>query len=322
MRSSLSIMAASVEPDLLDLPWNVALEEWPRDLIAALPRGISRHTVRFVRLSGRIIAIKEISELVAVREYELLRTLKRLGAPSVEPVAVVSKRTDAEGNALNACLITEHLPFSLPYRAIFGQQHRRATIAQLIDGLAVLLVRLHLLGFFWGDVSLSNTLFRRDAGTFAAYLVDAETGELYSPITQRKREYDIDVARTNIIGELMDLQAGGVLPEDFDTIGVGDTFSDRYFELWEEITAQVAIGPDEKWKVTERVRRLNDLGFDVDEIAIDSGPDEDRLLIQPKIVEAGHYSRKVWRLTGLDVEENQARRILNDIDEYAALHNK
>ncbi|MDK6629815.1 DUF4032 domain-containing protein, partial [Actinotignum timonense] len=118
------------------------------------------------------------------------------------------------------------------------------------------------------------------------------------------------------------LQAGGVLPEDFDTIGVGDTFSDRYFELWEEITAQVAIGPDEKWKVTERVRRLNDLGFDVDEIAIDSGPDEDRLLIQPKIVEAGHYSRKVWRLTGLDVEENQARRILNDIDEYAALHNK
>ncbi|MDK6630391.1 lipopolysaccharide kinase InaA family protein, partial [Actinotignum timonense] len=229
MRSSLSIMAASVEPDLLDLPWNVALEEWPRDLIAALPRGISRHTVRFVRLSGRIIAIKEISELVAVREYELLRTLKRLGAPSVEPVAVVSKRTDAEGNALNACLITEHLPFSLPYRAIFGQQHRRATIAQLIDGLAVLLVRLHLLGFFWGDVSLSNTLFRRDAGTFAAYLVDAETGELYSPITQRKREYDIDVARTNIIGELMDLQAGGVLPEDFDTIGVGDTFSDRYF---------------------------------------------------------------------------------------------
>ncbi|MDK6763610.1 hypothetical protein QP337_29110, partial [Escherichia coli] len=77
-----------------------------------------------------------------------------------------------------ACLITEHLPFSLPYRAIFGQQHRRATIAQLIDGLAVLLVRLHLLGFFWGDVSLSNTLFRRDAGTFAAYLVDAETGEL------------------------------------------------------------------------------------------------------------------------------------------------
>ncbi|MDV2437848.1 DUF4032 domain-containing protein [Actinotignum sanguinis] len=322
MRSSLSIMAASVEPDLLDLPWNVALEEWPRDLIAALPRGISRHTVRFVRLSGRIIAIKEISELVAVREYELLRTLKRLGAPSVEPVAVVSKRTNAEGNALNACLITEHLPFSLPYRAIFGQQHRRATIAQLIDGLAVLLVRLHLLGFFWGDVSLSNTLFRRDAGTFAAYLVDAETGELYSPITQRKREYDIDVARTNIIGELMDLQAGGVLPEDFDTIGVGDTFADRYFELWEEITAQVAIGPDEKWKVTERVRRLNDLGFDVDEIAINSGPDEDRLLIQPKIVEAGHYSRKVWRLTGLDVEENQARRILNDIDEYAALHNK
>ena len=37
----------------------------------------------------------------------------------------------------------------------------------------MLLVRLHLVGFYWGDVSLSNTLFRRDADAYAAYVVDA-----------------------------------------------------------------------------------------------------------------------------------------------------
>ena len=69
----------------------------------------------------------------------------------------------------------------------------------------MLLVRLHLAGFFWGDVSLSNTLFRRDAGAFAAYLVDAETGELHDRLSDGQREHDLDIARVNIAGELMDL---------------------------------------------------------------------------------------------------------------------
>ena len=76
-------------------------------------------------------------------------------------------------------LVTKHLQFSLPYRALFSQYLQPDTTRRLIDALAVLLVRLHLTGFYWGDVSLSNTLFRRDAETFAAYLVDAETGDLH-----------------------------------------------------------------------------------------------------------------------------------------------
>ena len=40
--------------------------------------------------------------------------------------------------------------------------------------------------------------------------------------------------------------------------------------------------------------------------------------IQPKVVDAGHHSRRLLRLTGLDVEENQARRLLNDLDSYRA----
>ena len=159
-------------------PGPLPLEDWPADRLAALPRGISRHTVRFVRVSGRVLAIKEIKVDLARREYDMLRNLERLDLPCVEPFAVVSGRQTAEGLPLDACLLTRHLQFSLPYRALYSQTLRPDTAPRLIDALAVLLVRLHLAGFWWGDVSLSNTLFRRDAGAFAAYLVDAETGEL------------------------------------------------------------------------------------------------------------------------------------------------
>ena len=96
------------------------------------------------------------------------------------------------------------MKFSLPYRALFARNLRPDTAERLIDALAVLLVRLHLAGFYWGDVSLSNVLFLRDADAFSAFLVDAETGDLQAQLTDGQREYDIDLARTNIIGELMD----------------------------------------------------------------------------------------------------------------------
>ena len=159
-RQRLQITAATPDPALLDLPWHIPLEEWPAETLAALPRGISRHIVRFARLSGRVIAIKEIGETVAYREYELLRQLRRLDVPSVEPVGVITGRRSPEGEPLEAVLITQHLTFSLPYRALFSQSLRPDTATRLIDALAVLLVRLHLAGFYWGDVSLSNTLFR------------------------------------------------------------------------------------------------------------------------------------------------------------------
>lgn len=318
MQQALHIMAARVDPALLDLPWDIPLEEWPESIVAALPRGISRHIVRFVNLGDRIIAVKEIGETVAYHEYEMLRDLVRLDAPSVEPVAVITGRSNAAGEPLNAVLVTSHLAYSLPYRAVFGQHQRPETVRRLIDALTVLMVRLHLLGFFWGDVSLSNTLFRRDAGAFAAYLVDAETGELYDYITDGKRNYDIDVARTNIIGELMDLQAGGILPEEYDVIEVGNSFAARYEELWTELTKQTSFAADEKWKVAERIERLNELGFDVGELAMTTDLDGTRLVIQPKVVDAGHFSRQIMRLTGMDVEEDQARRMMNDIEQYRA----
>lgn len=323
MAQAINIKSMSVDPALLDLPWNIPLEQWPPEVLAALPRGISRHIVRFVNLNSHVIAVKEISSFVADREYEMLRDLLRLGAPCVRPIAVITGRTDANGEELNSVLITEHLSYSLPYRALFSQYMRPETATRLIDALAVLLVRLHLLGFFWGDVSLSNTLFRRDAGAFAAYLVDAETGELHPEgLTSGKRMYDIELARTNIIGELMDLQAGGLLEEDVDTIGVGDRIVSRYLELWDVLTGEESFSMSERWRVANRIERLNSLGFDVGELSMTTDLDGTHLSIQPKVVDAGHYRRQIMRLTGLDVQEGQGRRMLNDLEAYRSLWNR
>lgn len=319
MPSRLQITSATLDPALLDLPWTTPLEEWPESVLVALPRGISRHIVRFARISDQVVAIKEISAEVAFREYEMLRSLTRIGVPSVLPVAVITGRHASDGEELNAALITQHLAYSLPYRALFSQDMRPETATRLIDALAVLLVRLHLTGFYWGDVSLSNTLFRRDAGAFAAYLVDAETGELHETLTVGQRTYDVDLARTNVIGELMDLQAGGIIAEDEDTIEVGNRIAHRYEELWDEVTGEETIEPGERWRVSARVNRLNDLGFEVDELQISTTEDGTRVRIRPKVVDAGHFHRQIMRLTGLDVGENQARRMLNDLDQFRAM---
>jgi hypothetical protein len=317
MTQALDITAATVDPALLDLPWHLPLEEWPEENIASLPKGLSRHTVRFAHLSGHVIAIKETLPDLAKREYEMLKELQKLDVPCVEPFANIKNRRDNDGNGLPAVLITRHLRFSLPYRAMWSQGLRVETATRLVDALAVLLVRLHLAGFFWGDVSLSNTLFRRDAGAFAAYLVDAETGQLYeSGLSNGQRENDLEIARVNIAGELMDLVASGRAGEGVDPNATSERIVNKYRELWKELTAAEVFDKDERWRINQRVERLNALGFDIEELMIKADETGNSLKIQPKVVDAGHHTRRLIRLTGLDVQENQSRKLLNDLDAF------
>ena len=315
---ALKITAASSNPKMFTLPWEKPLATWPDELLANLPRGISRHVVRFVHVGDSVYAMKEITRNVAEREYELLRRLEKLELPTVEPIAVVTGRHTREGEPLEAILVTRHLKFSLPYRALFARNLCPDTAERLIDALAVLMVRLHLAGFYWGDVSLSNVLFLRDADAFSAFLVDAETGDLHVRLTEGQREYDIDLARTNIIGELMDLSSGALLPSDVDEVEVGNRLVERYHSLWSALTDVDSFSPDEMWKIEKRVNKLNGLGFDVDELEMNTTPDGNRVLVRPRVVDAGYASRKLLRLTGLDVQENQAKRLLNDLDAYRA----
>ena len=316
--SVLRITATSSNPKMFLLPWSRPLSRWPGDVLVRLPRGISRHVVRFVRVGDEVYAMKEITREVAEHEYELLRSLQKLELPTVTPIAVVTGRHTGDGSPLESILVTRHLKFSLPYRALFARNLRPDTAERLIDALAVLLVRLHLAGFYWGDVSLSNVLFLRDADSFVAFLVDAETGDLHANLTDGQREYDIDLARTNIIGELMDLDSGNLLPRDVDEVAVGNRLVERYHSLWSALTDVESFSPKKMWKIEQRVNNLNKLGFDVDELEMKTSEDGNRVFVRPRVVDAGYASRKLLRLTGLDVQENQARRLLNDLDAYRA----
>jgi hypothetical protein len=314
-----SIQTAFPDPVLLELPWELPLEQWPEDVLAAYPRGLSRHVVRFAHAGPKVVAIKETTPHYAQHEYGILRRLNRMGIPSVVPDSVVTGRFTPDGEELPAALVTDHLAFSLPYRALFSAGPSATTVELLVDALASLIVQLHLSGFYWGDVSLSNTLFRRDAGAFAAYLVDAETGELHPKLTRGQREYDIELARTNVAGEIMDLLAGAAeegheLSDPVDPFDVSDRLVASYTTLWRELTVEESFSMDERWRVVERVRRLNQLGFDVEEASLET--DDGKIRLRPQVVEPGHHTRRLQRLTGLSAHENQARRLLTDIAQF------
>jgi Domain of unknown function (DUF4032)/Lipopolysaccharide kinase (Kdo/WaaP) family len=306
------LVAPAGRPTFLDLPWETPLAEWESPRLVNLIRGISRHVVRFVDYEGSLFALKELPERPARREYALLRRLARQGLPVVEAVGLVTAR---DGD-LDAILVTRHLDYSLPYRALFAGHAIPDLRTHLMNAFAELLARLHLAGFFWGDCSLSNALFRRDAGALSAYLVDAETGEWQPELTEGQRRYDLDIARVNVVGELLDVHAEVGLPEDVDPDRTGDEVVKRYEALWSELTREETFGADERFRLTERLERLNDLGFDVDEIRLEAAPEGYKLVLDPHVVEPGHHRHRLLRLTGLDAQENQARRMLNDIARF------
>jgi Domain of unknown function (DUF4032)/Lipopolysaccharide kinase (Kdo/WaaP) family len=301
----------------LDLPWSIPLEEWPSERLVEAARGLGRHVVRFVDCGGTLYALKELPSPLAEREYRLLREMATEGVPAVEGVGVVRERLPAgSGPELEDVVITRYLEFALPLRLVIARRPLPDLLDRLLDAFVELLVRLHLAGFFWGDCSLSNTLFRRDAGALAASLVDAETCERHPQLTAGQRIYDLDIATENVYGELLDLEAelgddGGRDPDV-----VIEEIRNRYERLWAELTAEETFAPGERHRLEERLRRLNELGFDVEEIELVASDEGYRLRLEPSVVEPGHHRRRLLRLTGLVAQENQARRLLNDVTSY------
>ena len=304
------------------LPWNQPLEEWPEDPALAEKRGISRHVVRLIRVTdepdSEIYAVKETVSEFANREYAALRELRRLQAPSVDPIAVVEGRKDINGEELPCVLATRFLPYSLPYRVVLSGALSPHDILNMANALALLLVRLHLLGFWWGDCSLSNTLFRRDAEGFAAYLVDAETGEFQKTLSDGQREHDLDIAHFNVAAELEDLALSGVLYPGMDPVRASDTVMKRYRRLWAALRDPQSLDPTDRRAVERAMRQLHDLGFAVEEVSIAIDGENKVLKFQPKLVAAGYHTNRLRELMGLETEELQAKRILASFDRYRA----
>jgi hypothetical protein len=301
---------------LLSLPWDQPLGDWDPSLLMEVPqRGISRHVVRFVASGGHVFALKEISERLARHEYALLGQFEEEGLPTVSVLGICVDRPDEQ----EAILVTRYLEYSMSYRWLFSSPRAAHSADRLLDTMVELMVRLHLAGVFWGDCSLSNTLFRPDAGALAAYLVDAETVERYPSLSPGQRAYDVDLARERVGAELLDLQFGGLLPDGIDPIEVAEGLPPRYEALWDEVTHEQVFRVDEQqWRIAERLQRLNDLGFDVGEVELITSPEGAKMRVETRVAEPGQHRRELLRLTGLEVQERQARRLLNDIVAFRA----
>ena len=305
---------------LYNLPWHTPLEHWPEDETLAAQRGISRHIVRLVRSTpdpaSEIYAVKETVEEFAVREYEALRELSFRGAPAVAQVAIVTNRYSQNGEELPCAIVTRFLPYSLPYRVILSGQITQHEITNMANALAYLLVRLHLLGFWWGDCSLSNTLFRRDAEGFAAYLVDAETGEFQKKLSDGQREHDLELARFNVAAELEDLKIAGVLFPAMDPIRASESVITRYRKIWKSLSEPQILPAGDRHAVERAMRSLQDIGFAVEEVDIQLAGDKSTVTFIPKLVAPNYHSQRLIELMGLETEELQAKRILASFDRF------
>jgi hypothetical protein len=300
-------------PALVDWPLLDPLAAWSMPSMHSV-MGLHRHVVRMAETDERAYVVKELPDDLALREYRLLRELDECGLPTAEVVGVVTQRPDEQ----DGLLITSHINYSLPYRVLLSGRGLQIPYLgeRLLDALAGLLVRLHLSGFYWGDCSLSNTLFRRDADALAAYVIDVETAEHHAELSDGQRRLDLHIATENVAGDLSDLQVGGLLAEGIDPIETALAIEQSYTDLWAELTVEEEFNVHETFRVDQRLRRLHDLGFDASELELVSTADGTHLKLVPKVVEHGFHAARLRALTGLQTGENQARRLLHDIRRY------
>ncbi|HSO27993.1 MAG TPA: DUF4032 domain-containing protein [Anaerolineales bacterium] len=318
MTYPLNISLRPGHPDFLDLPWDFPLAEWDAhsSLLAEVPRGLSRHTVVFVNYGGILYAIKELPPGVAEKEYDLLMDIDELNLPAVQAVGHVQMRTR---QVLSSALITQYLDHSLPFRWLFMSNTMDTYREHLLDAMAGLLVQLHLAGVYWGDCSLSNTLFRRDIGALRAYLVDAETAEIPgSEFPPEYRFHDLEIMEDNVNADLVEMGITRPLAEGVPITHTGAYIRLRYDRLWEEITREDIIGPGEHFRIQERIRALNQLGFSVGEVELAGTEDGDQLRLRVVVTDRNFHRDQLLSLIGVEAEENQAQKIMNEIHELNA----
>lgn len=305
---------------LVALPWDLPLADWtvPDVPLRDIAVGQSRHLVKFVECDGALWALKELPPRIAVQEYDVLRRLEDLGLPAVRPAGLVLQ---PEFDA--AILVTRYLDGSWQYRRLFLRlppdqpKHR----ARLFDAMAGLLVDLHRNGVFWGDCSLANTLFSRDGQTLQAWLVDAETSEVHPALSAGQRELDLQILVENVAGGMIDLATRLGLPPELhpEFFAEARCIWNRYQRLWDILHAAPVFGFGDRYRVEGTIRRLNELGFAVEEVSLHPvAADPGRLRLTVAVGDRRYHAQHLRGLTGLDVGEGQARILLGDLHAYQA----
>ena len=305
-------------PDFSDLPWGLSLNDWSKDILRMeeVQYGISRHPIKFVNYSGILYVIKELPINIAQKEYVLLSQMNELQLPSVKPVGYATIKRNFSHVSI---LFTRFLETSVPFRSLFISKAAEQFQMHLLDAISGLLVQLHSNGFYWGDCSLSNILFRRDAGALQAYLVDAETAEYHlPPLSPMLRYHDLEIMQENILGELTDLQTSESIEFRYSVQETGPYILQRYRSLWEEITREEVFTRNELYRVQERIRALNLLGFSVKDIELKNEDHGNILKLRIFVSDRNFHRNQFMEITGLYAEERQAQQIMNEINELKA----
>jgi len=302
--------------ELLELDWARSITEWTTPRLVDLPAGISRHAVRFVALERGTFAVKELPRQAGQRDYDVLQDLEARGGPSVRPVGLVIRGGEDPGSERAACLITRYVDYSFSYRELLSGRDFGPRRQQLLDAFALLLAQLHLLGCLWADCSLSNVLYRFDAGTIDTIMVDAETASIYPVLSDGQRRQDLEIMVDNVAGEMMDIAASQGLPIDEADFHMGEDIARRYEGLWAEISAEERIRPQEQFRITQRINRLNELGFEVEEIQVLPHPERDHVHLKTRVADRNYHRNRLRELTGVEAGEDQARQILADLQYF------
>ncbi len=307
-------------PDFLDLPWGSPVSDWSHDRLVEMPTGIHRHPVVFVAYDDAVFVIKELPRRLAYGEYGVLRALEEHTSRTAEPVGLVERVWLDPHEEQAAAVITKYVEHSFPYRHLVSGPGFGPRRNQMLDAVAGLLVELHLAGCYWGDCSLSNLLYRYDAETIEAVMIDAETSELRMSLSNGQRKEDIEIMKLNLAGEMADIAAMTGTEIDYADLDLGEDVAARYESLWDELNHELIIARDETYQIRERVGRLNELGFSVDDVYLD--PVDSGNLVRLSVSVAGRtfHSERLRQLTGIDASENQARVILTDLNYYLAKH--
>jgi hypothetical protein len=305
-------------PDFLDLNWSIPINDWSSDRVVDLPTGVHRHPVRFVAYNQDIYAIKELPLRLARHEYEVLRELEMNAAPTVTPIGIAERRWMEPGREGAGVIITKYVEFSFSYRELVEGGGFGARRNQMLDAFAGLLVELHLAGCFWGDCSLSNVLYRYDAGSIDAIMIDAETVRLHPNLTNGQRQEDLDIMILNVAGGMADIAASQGIDIDEADLALGEDVAGRYQGLWRELTEDVVVPTNERYRIQQRLDRLNDLGFGVDNLELVPVETGERMRLKVKVAGRNFHTNRLRELTRIHASEQQAKQILTDLRYHEA----
>jgi hypothetical protein len=305
-------------PDFVDLDWSRPISEWTSERLVDMPSGIHRHEVVFVAYADGIYAIKELPQDLALHEFDMLRAIEDRTRHTAKAIGYVERPWVEPDREWSGAVITQYVHHAFPYRELLsgiGFGHRRDA---LLDAFAGLLVELHLAGFYWGDCSLSNILYRWDASSIEAVMIDAETSRIYDHISRGQRMEDLVIMEVNVAGEMADIAASGGASIDDADLFLGEDISLRYRSLWKELTTSLVVSAGDHYRIRQQIGRLNDLGFAVDDI--DLIPVDDGMNVKIRVAVGGrqYHSEQLRQMAGIDVSENQARIILSDLAYHEA----